>query len=152
MALQTQPRSPAFLHQTGHASPQSQPVGQALGFALGVWLFWYEPSYLISPTDGSLWASPQCQPGTAFLSIPHSSPRRALQGLIHRWKDRGPKPLCRAHWLFSGLELAEGHDTRKGKFTMNSHGRCDEQVVSWGANANVKDLSLLSVALSQVCL
>lgn len=64
-----------------------------------------------------------------------------------------PNPYARAHWLFPGLELAEGHDSRKGKFTMNSHGGRDEQVVSRGANTYLKDLSLLTlVALLQVCL
>ena len=44
----------------------------------------------------------------------------------------------------SYLELAELHDARKGKFTINSHSENDEQEVSQGANTYLNILSLLS--------
>lgn len=44
----------------------------------------------------------------------------------------------------SYLELAELHDARKGKFTINSHNENDEQEVSQGANTYLNTLCLLS--------
>lgn len=137
--------SPASLHPAGLALPQNPSTGQALGLlhepgpALLVWTklpyFSYKCLSLrkFSNANQGLRSSQlHPAPPSGQLSPPFC-PR--VEDLI---------PLCRAHVQLSYLELAELHDARKGKFTINSHNENDEQEVSQGANTYLNTLCLLS--------
>lgn len=107
--------------------------------------------YLISPTVVPLWASPQMLISDGFPlnpTVPHqgssgcggfSLPSDFMSHLL----VKAPHPPVQNSRLFTYLELAELHDARKGKHTMNLPVQNDEQEASQGANASLNNVSCL---------